>query len=280
MRLMHLTLCTSLALFGLAPAAAQQHPASSEAAYPDTPEGLQKQLEDILQAYKAGDMLKAEKLIKNFCLSDIETAWARAFGTEPRESLAKSYTLECANFESSLGSRLLLLAKTENAEILVRPLATPTSQSQTGKPQANASVKLYLWELRGGDQSPFISLAFFANLHGAFHFFGEAPLPPPPTGPPQRIRVGGQVMRAKLIKQVAPQYPRLAQEEKAQGIVQVQILVGKDGSVLEATIVRGHPLLVQPALEAVRQWRYQPTLINGQPVEVLTTIDVIYTLSR
>ncbi len=178
MKLMHLTLCASLALFGLAPAAAQQHPASGEAAYPDTPEGLQKQLEDILQAYKAGDTLKAEKLIKNFCLSDIETAWARVFGTEPRESLAKSYTLECANFESSLGSRLLLLAKTENAEILVRPPVTPTSQSQTGKPQANASVKLYLWELRGGDQSPFISLAFFANLHGAFHFFGEAPPTP------------------------------------------------------------------------------------------------------
>jgi protein TonB len=104
-------------------------------------------------------------------------------------------------------------------------------------------------------------------------------LPPPPKETPKRIRVGGQVQQARLINQPHPVYPPLARQARIQGTVRLQAIIAKDGSIVELQVISGHPLLVQAALDAVRQWRYQPTLLNGEPVEVVTTIDVVFTLS-
>ena len=108
---------------------------------------------------------------------------------------------------------------------------------------------------------------------------GAGSTPPPPKEAPKRIRVGGQVQTAKLINKVQPVYPPLAKQARIQGTVRLQAIIAKDGSVVELQVLSGHPLLQQAALDAVRQWRYQPTLLNGEPVEVVTTIDVIFTLS-
>ena len=108
---------------------------------------------------------------------------------------------------------------------------------------------------------------------------GASSTPPPPKETPKRIRVGGQVQTAKLINKVQPVYPPLAKQARIQGTVRLQAIIAKDGSVVELQVLSGHPLLQQAALDAVRQWRYQPTLLNGEPVEVVTTIDVIFTLS-
>ncbi len=104
-------------------------------------------------------------------------------------------------------------------------------------------------------------------------------MPPPPKETPKRIRVGGQVQQAKLINRVQPMYPPLAKQARIQGTVRLQAVIAKDGTIQELQVLQGHPLLVQAALDAVRQWRYQPTMLNGEPVEVVTTIDVIFTLS-
>ena len=104
-------------------------------------------------------------------------------------------------------------------------------------------------------------------------------LPPPPKEGPKRIRVGGNVQTAKLINKVSPSYPPLAKQARIQGTVRLQAVIAKDGSVVELQILSGHPLLIAAAQDAVRQWRYQPTLLNGEPVEVVTTIDVIFTLN-
>jgi protein TonB len=105
-----------------------------------------------------------------------------------------------------------------------------------------------------------------------------APPPPKPEGP-KRIRVGGQVQQAKVINRVQPLYPPLAKQARISGTVRLQAVIAKDGTVQELQVLSGHPLLVAAALDAVRQWRYQPTLLNGEPVEVVTTIDVVFTLS-
>lgn len=102
-------------------------------------------------------------------------------------------------------------------------------------------------------------------------------LPPPPA--PTRVRVGGNVQQARLVHQARPVYPPLAKQARIAGTVRLQAIIAKDGSVVQLEVLQGHPLLVQSALDAVRQWRYQPTLLNGEPVEVVTTIDVIFTLS-
>jgi protein TonB len=107
-----------------------------------------------------------------------------------------------------------------------------------------------------------------------------APPPPPPPKPltPQRIRVGGNVQAANLITQIKPAYPPLAKQARIQGTVELSAIIGKDGRVQDLKVVRGHPLLVQSALEAVKNWIYRPTMLNGEPVEVSTTIDVNFTL--
>jgi protein TonB len=96
-----------------------------------------------------------------------------------------------------------------------------------------------------------------------------------PTGP---LRVGGNVMSAKLIHQVKPFYPPLARNARVSGAVKLTATIGRDGAIQNLQLLSGHPLLVNAALTAVRQWRYQPTLLNGEPVEVLTQIDVNFNL--
>jgi len=98
--------------------------------------------------------------------------------------------------------------------------------------------------------------------------------------PPSRIRVGGNVAATKLISQIRPVYPPEAKAQRVQGKVSLMAVIAKDGTVQSLEVVSGDPLLVPSALEAVKQWVYQPTLLNGQPVEVQTMIDVNYTLSQ
>lgn len=108
--------------------------------------------------------------------------------------------------------------------------------------------------------------------------------PPPPVKEapkpvtPKQIRVGGQVQAAKLVRQPKPIYPPLAKQARISGTVRFNAVIGKDGTIQNLTLVQGHPLLVQSAQDAVRQWVYQPTLLNGEPVEVVTQIDVNFTL--
>jgi protein TonB len=83
-----------------------------------------------------------------------------------------------------------------------------------------------------------------------------------------------------LISQPRPVYPPLAKQARIQGTVRFTAIIGKDGTIQNLTLISGHPLLVQSATEAVKQWRYKPTLLNGEPVEVVTQIDVNFTLNQ
>jgi len=107
---------------------------------------------------------------------------------------------------------------------------------------------------------------------------GMIALAPPPPPPPERIRVGGQVQSAKLVNQARPTYPPLARQARIQGTVRLEAVISKAGAIEELKVISGHPLLIQSAQAAVLQWRYEPTLLNGVPVEVITTIDVNFTL--
>ncbi|HTV57713.1 MAG TPA: TonB family protein [Candidatus Baltobacteraceae bacterium] len=110
---------------------------------------------------------------------------------------------------------------------------------------------------------------------------GGAPgsnLPPPPKVTPSRIKVGGNVQSASLIRQVMPVYPPIARTAHISGTVVLHAIIAKDGSIEELQYVSGPPLLMRAAMDAVREWRYRPTLLNGEPVEVDTTISVVFTL--
>jgi protein TonB len=86
------------------------------------------------------------------------------------------------------------------------------------------------------------------------------------------------VQEARIIARPNPVYPPLARQARIQGRVVLHAIIDKDGRVSELQVVSGHPLLVRSALDAVQNWRYQPTVLNGEPVEVDTTIDVNFVL--
>jgi protein TonB len=96
--------------------------------------------------------------------------------------------------------------------------------------------------------------------------------------PVQRIQVGGRVQEANLIKKVLPVYPPLARSTRIQGHVILSAIISKDGTIEELKLVSGHPLLAPAAMAAVKQWVYKPTMLNDEPVEVSTEIDVNFTL--
>ena len=112
-----------------------------------------------------------------------------------------------------------------------------------------------------------------------------APPPPPPKieppkpTPPSRIRIGGNVEAARLIHEVQPQFPLLASEARIGGTVRLTAIIGRDGTVQDLSLVSGQPLLVKAAMDAVKQWVYKPTYLNGIPVEVVTEVDVNFRLS-
>jgi len=109
-----------------------------------------------------------------------------------------------------------------------------------------------------------------------------APVPQVPTtvALPQIVHVSQGLQAARLIFGPRPAYPALARAARVQGAVRLAARIGANGLMIDLQVVSGPPLLIQAAVDAVRQWRYQPTLLNGSPVEVATTIDVNFTLSQ
>jgi protein TonB len=101
----------------------------------------------------------------------------------------------------------------------------------------------------------------------------------PRIATPQTVRVSSGVAQGLLVHQVRPQYPALARSARIQGAVVLQATIGRDGTIQNLHLLSGHPLLTQAAMDAVRQWRYRPYLLNNEPVEVDTTIQVNFALN-
>ena len=97
--------------------------------------------------------------------------------------------------------------------------------------------------------------------------------------PPQRVRVSDEVMRGVLVRKVAPVYPPLARQALIQGTVMLKVVIDKSGNVSDMQLVSGHPMLAPAAIEAVKQWKYQPYLLNGEAVEVETNVQVIFRIA-
>jgi TonB family protein len=138
----------------------------------------------------------------------------------------------------------------------------------------------------GGEGEATLRISVLPQANGSGPL--PAPVPPPPNVqtvpatpmPPGTIRVGGEVQGSKIVNKATPIYPPLAKAARVQGTVQLSVQIGPDGTVQDVQLISGHPLLAQAAIDAVKQWFYQPTLLNGNPVSVLTTVDVNFTLSQ
>jgi protein TonB len=141
-------------------------------------------------------------------------------------------------------------------------------------------------------EAPEIAPVFGSALSGPFLTLSAGtaiqPLPPPvanakpaqPPAPAAPIRVSTGAQAALLIFAPKPAYPPLAKAARVQGVVKLQAVIARDGTIKNLQVVSGPPLLVAVALTAVQQWRYRPTLLNAETVEVATEIDVNFTLNQ
>jgi protein TonB len=107
----------------------------------------------------------------------------------------------------------------------------------------------------------------------------SAPTAAPKIATPKRITVSQGVQAGLLIRKVSPTYPPLAKQARIQGSVVLQAVIGKDGTIQNLRAVSGHPMLIPSALDAVKQWKYKPYFLNGEPVEVDTQVTVNFTLA-
>jgi protein TonB len=106
---------------------------------------------------------------------------------------------------------------------------------------------------------------------------GTDPAPPPPREP-EPVRVGGRISRPERVRYVPPVYPPIARAARVEGVVILEAVIGADGGVREVRVLRSIPLLDEAAIEAVRQWHFTPTLLNGEAVPALLTVTVAFSL--
>jgi protein TonB len=107
----------------------------------------------------------------------------------------------------------------------------------------------------------------------------STPVAVPKVATPQRVRVSAGVTSGLLIRKVNPTYPPLARQARISGTVILRAVISKDGSIENLSLVSGHPMLAPAAIDAVKQWKYKPYLLNGEPVEVDTEVQVNFTLA-
>jgi len=108
---------------------------------------------------------------------------------------------------------------------------------------------------------------------------GSATTAVPKVAAPQRVRVSSGVTQGLVMHKVNPVYPPLARQARIQGSVLLQAVISKTGDIVNLQVISGHPMLTGAAIEAVKQWKYKPYILNGEPVEVDTQITVNFTLS-
>jgi len=122
------------------------------------------------------------------------------------------------------------------------------------------------------------------NIPGSLDAFNTHRGPEPPLEiertTPRTMKVSAGVQAARLVHRVEPLYPPLARQIRLEGRVELHAIIATDGRIKSLEVVSGEPPFIQSALRAVHEWRYQPTLLNNEPVEIETYVTVVYTLSH
>jgi len=204
----------------------------------------------------------------------------------PRETATTPNILKLIDM-SSLPDELRSQLQDRIGQYEGQPFSNQVMQKINAEIIATDRHLVYRWstspELENGVRVSTLRLSLAPGV--PFGGVANPPTPAPATAAsdpsaPKRIRVGGNVQQMMLVEQPRPIYPPEAKQARIQGVVRFDAIIAKDGTVASLTVVNGHPLLVVAALEAVKRWVYKPTLLNGEPVEVQTVIDVNFTLAQ
>jgi periplasmic protein TonB len=183
----------------------------------------------------------------------------------PHSSASPSHVRPVATLRQMIGNKLIVPAAIPDRVAIIEdaPLSFPDAG---GDVTAGELARLAIGVL---DQTP---------LPASPPLIAQS-VKPPSAEPLRRVKVGGLVKMARLIHRVDPVYPAMARQARISGTVELTGVIGIDGRIRELQVVHGHPFLAKAALEAVRQWTYEPTLLNGEAVEVIAPITVNFLLN-
>jgi TonB family protein len=252
-------------------------------------EELRSLMTTAMAAARAGDQAKLEEIARNLIIPDYEL-WFKAMFGEEGAKLGEAYGSRLDETEKQYPKLFEWLAKQEG-ELVIEDLKTLPKRSDNwcGQTLANAlqgDVVLYRVSVGAGDSTGLKSgrvAGYFVLVGGAYRrldcqLLGLRPEAGGVAGS-SPLRIAANVQAAKIIKRIQPEYPEDARRTRISGTVRLHAVIGKDGGIKELEVVSGHPMLKDAAVNAVKQWRYQPTLINGEPVDMDKTIDVIFALN-
>jgi TonB family protein len=249
-------------------------------------EGLQSQIGTILESAKnhhskkKQDSKTFDDLINDLRIPENSNWLASKFGGDLGTKLATEYSRSWDSFQDALTRSFLDAVESKPKQTLVTVFGSSRfDQANMTSIQQGAESSLTLYEItlltgRGKESVP----GLYVYTDGAFRALNWATLYQVPNVKPMRIRIGGNVLQARLVHQVNPVPPSDAIKNHVQGTVQLHVVIDINGNVKQVDVVSGPPDLTTAAVDAVKQWRYQPTLLNGDPVEVDTTVSVSFAL--
>lgn len=239
------------------------------ASYPNNPNGLRQLLDEMLLSAKQDDHSRLQSLIQETEIPNYESWFTTTFGQEKGESWADPYGKMLRKDQKDFQDLLIQLSHMEGEFSVQKMDSAKRYDTLTGP------LDEYLadWKKSGGPKGQEVQhIANFFFIEGKFRWDSTAQYFP--FQPPSKH----SFVPAKVVKKVQPEYPAEARQNNIQGTVRIQVIIQKDGSVTVQNVLEGDPILSPAAIEAVKQWRYEPTLFDGKPVDVQTTIEVNFTL--
>ena len=240
--------------------------------YPNVSDGLRRLLNDLLLTARNDDQTKLRSQIARMEIPNYENWFTSTFGQEKGQRLAGTYGKSLQASEMQFEMLCTELAK-QKGEIAIEKVDTVKRYGALAGPLEEYMANWKKTDDSVGPDSQSIGVFYF--LDGKFRANGSL----------HDVRIlstskGGPLVPAKLISRMQPVYPEAARQLKIQGTVSVNVIVRKDGTVTILNVGAGHPLLAPAAVSAVQQWRYEPTTVNGEPVDVQTKIYVSFALSN
>jgi protein TonB len=257
-------------------------------------EELRNLMTTAVTAARVGNQEKLNEIAHELMIPNYENWFRTTFGEEDGAKMAAAYQKSFEWEESWLPKPFLGLSKDkgewliEKVEEPIIPDAMPCQQALVRAARKGAAFYLVSLQMTGssGNKAGY-SAGYYTQVGGAYRrldcagmglgISGGVASGAPTSG---AIRMGGNVQAARIISRVPPVYPVEARKAGISGNVRLHIIVAKDGTVEQVELVSGHPLLAPAAIDAVRQWKYQITTLNGTPVEVDTTVDLVFSLNN
>jgi TonB family protein len=257
-------------------------PIATTPSYPESPDGLKSFIEDMFGALKSGDQGSLSPYLSNLAIPDHGTWFKKIFGAEEGRRLEAKYEELLPQMPKKVSQILKYALDGRRTDVKVTLLQKPVDpKARLARAVTEAMIEpIPQYTVSGSSPSEKFGayLGDFVYVDGAFRFMDTEVYQALSTAPPPRIRQGGNLTVASIIHKTAPIYPDEARVNRIQGTVVLHVVIGIEGMVIESEAVSGDPLLVNAATAAVRQWKYKPTLLNGRPVEVDTTVTLDFHL--